>query len=314
MNLLKIILIVIACAVILYILSGFVASAILYNILLVRTSKKKWSRDVNLNWDDEYKTMYKLGFEWADENLKYKKDVDIVSDGFHLYGEYFDFGFDKTVIVIAGRMECCKYAYFFAKPYKEAGYNLLAIDNRCHGMSEGKYHSLGYLEHRDLINWVKMLEEDFGVKQVVIHGICIGANVGMFALTSPDRPQSIKAIVTEGMFATFGESLKLHLKEFKQPNFPTYYITSWYIKMFSKADIMHDGPIFRIDKVPEDVKILMLYSKEDKFSPKRDVERLYEKAGNRARLVWFDKGNHSRVRINAIEKYDKEIKEFLSTL
>ena len=59
-----------------------------------------------------------------------KKDVHIVNEGFNLYGEYFDLGFDRAVIIVPGRMESLLYSYYFARPYQEKGFNVFVFDQR----------------------------------------------------------------------------------------------------------------------------------------------------------------------------------------
>ena len=174
----------------------------LYSVLLVRTSKKKWGRECSIPDDEEYKRMFDIGIEWEKQYHSQKQPVEVVSDGLKLVGEYFDFGSDTSVIIIAGRMESLLYSYYFAEPYRRLGYNILVIDNRAHGLSEGKYLSLGAKEYRDILRWGELLHDRFHQKSIVIHGICIGSCVGLFALCSPDCPDYFKAMAAEGMFTT----------------------------------------------------------------------------------------------------------------
>jgi len=96
----------------------------LYRALLVRTSPKKWSRECSKK-DDEHLKMYAECDEWEKRYLSFKQEVSIQNEGFKLYGEYMNFGHKKAVIIIAGRSEGCKYCYYFAEPYRKAGYNVL---------------------------------------------------------------------------------------------------------------------------------------------------------------------------------------------
>ena len=57
--------------------------------------------------------------------------------------------------------------------------------------------------------------------------------------------------------------------------------------------------------------ILMIHSKQDIFSLPKYIEALYNDCKSKKKLVWFEKGAHSHVRINNEEEYDSCIKEFL---
>ena len=281
----------------------------LYVILLVRTRKSKWRRKCSLPKDKEITEMFYIGMDWAEKYREQKREVDVYSGKYHLFGEYFDFGFDKAAIIIAGRTETLLYSYYFAEPYCASGYNILVIDNRSHGRSDGRLNSLGYNEHRDILRWAQMLHDDLGNSQVYFHGICIGASNALFALTADDAPDYLQGMTSEGVFVNFYESLRHHIREFRQPVFPCLEEVRGYLKLFTGYDIKKDGPIFRIHKLKK--PILMLQSKEDKYSLPHRAKELYAKCGAPKRLVYFEKGAHSHIKINTPEKYDQVIVDFL---
>ena len=261
-----------------------------------------------VSWDEpEQKRMFAEGKEWGDENEKYRKSVGITSDKFKLVAEYFDFGYKKAVIVIPGRMESGTYSYYFSDPYKQAGYNVLAIDNRSHGLSEGRFNTIGLKEYRDIINWAKYLHDVEGIEQVMIHGICIGSATGLYACIAEDSPDYIKGLVADGMYLDFHESLDAHLVERHKPKFPFTMEIMGMMSIVAGKSAKKNGPIRVIHKLTK--PILFIYSKEDTYSTHGEL--LYDTCNAPKRLVWFDHGVHSHVRINAPEKYDATIQEFL---
>lgn len=287
-----------------------VLSYILYSVLLVRTKPGKWGRECSIPDDAEYKRMFDIGIDWDAKYGGCKHEVSVTSDGLRLVGEYFDFGSDKAVIIIPGRMESLLYSYFFAEPYRRAGYNVLVIDNRSHGLSEGRYSCLGYKEYRDLIAWSRYLHDTEHVGSVVLHGICIGSSGALFALTSPECPDYLDGMVAEGMYTSFSESFKNHMIEMKKPLFPIFYVTMWIIRIFSGADVVHDGPFKRIRALKK--PILFLHSREDIYSLPVKAEALYADCHAPKELVWFPTGAHSRIRINHMQQYDDAIAVFLA--
>jgi hypothetical protein len=58
----------------------------------------------------------------------------------------------------------------------------------------------------------------------------------------------------------------------------------------------------------------MLHSREDKFSPPERAKKMYDKCTAKKKLVRFDRGAHSRVRINNPESYDGAIEDFIRSL
>lgn len=304
-----IIICVISAVLVFGVIPFIILSTILYRILLVRTSKKKWSREWSVTNDEEYAKMYELGEKWGEEYDKQKEEVEITNGKYKLCGQYFNFGNKKAVIIIAGRMEACRYCCYFAEPYREKGYNVLVIDNRSHGNSSGKYNNLGFKEYTDVIEWSKFLHDKKDNDKIFIHGICIGSATALYAMTNENCPNYVLGMVAEGMFTTFRDSFNNHLKKDKHPRFPISPLVMLYISLHSHKNAFKDGPIKRIKDMKKPV--LFLYGKEDLFSMPKEAEKLYNACESEKRIVWFDKGDHSRLRINDKEKYDNAIKDFL---
>ena len=294
-----------------FILPVLIMSGVLYTVLLVRTSPQKWGRECSIPDDEEYRRMFDIGMEWAAEYDSYKRAVKIQASKLELHGEYFDFGAEKAVIIIPGRMESCLYSYFFAEPYRVSGYNVLVIDNRAHGLSGGKISSLGYREYKDIIAWSRYLKS-LGNKKTVLHGICIGASCALFAATDEKNPDAVDALVVEGMYTTFFESFKNHMYDMKKPVFPLAYGVMLYILVVSGANVVTDGPVKRIKNLRK--PILFLHSREDVFSLPEKAEILYNKCPSVKKIAWFDKGAHSRIRINNEAAYDRSVEDFLQNI
>lgn len=305
--------IAIAAVFFLLILPMILIAVVLYLILFVRTSKKKWGRVCSFPEDEEYSRMYDIGLEWGKKYADKKTPADIQSGRYHLYGEYFDFGGKTCVIIIAGRTEACYYGYYFAEPYRQLGYNVLVIDNRAHGLSDGRVTSFGKREYKDILNWSRFLHNEKRNERVVLHGICIGAQAAIFAITNKNCPDYVSALTVDGMFTTFYESFINHMIEQKRkPIQPVAFEVGLLILAFSRANIMTSGPKDRVGKLKK--PILFLHSKEDTYSLPEKTRHMYEQCRGEKKLVWFEHGEHSRLRITDFEKYDNSIVDFYKNL
>lgn len=281
-----------------------------YENLLVRTSPDKWSRECSAPEIEEHYKMYCDGVEWANKNENYKKEVAVTSDGLKLCGEYFDFGYKKAVIIIPGRNEGLRYSYYFAPPYAEIGYNVLVIDIRAHGLSEGKYDSLGWHEQNDMLRWMELLVNDYNIEKIVLHGLCIGAATAIYTAANNDCPAELSSIILEGPFTSFYDVLKQRMKTNHKPIFPVRDQITYYIKKYSKTNIKKEAPI----NLAKDVNIptLFICGREDVSSIPEKCEKLYNEISCSVKdLVWFDKGAHSHLRVNNLEGYDEAIKNFI---
>jgi len=255
--------------------------------------------------------MWDQGIVWANAHTKEKKDVHIQNDGFNLYGEYYDFGAKRCIIILPGRCESLIYSYYFAPPYEKAGFNVLVIDTRCHGKSDGIYNTIGVSESKDVIAWAEFVHDNFANEEIYFHGICIGTAAALFALSSKNCPSYIKGLVTEGCFVSFRETFKRHMMAENRPLFPVLDLVMLQINYHTKTNIYWDKPIRAIKHIKPDARILFLYGKQDIFSIPKKSQILFNKCvAVDKKLVWFEKGGHSHLRINNIEQYDQEIIDF----
>ena len=285
------------------------ASYIVFAIVLKRRDKTKWTRECSDPTDPNQLRMYNEGCAWAKANEARKTDHHIVNEGLNLYAEYYDLGFDRTVIMIAGRTEGLRYGYYFVKPYVESGFNVLTIDQRCHGLSDGKYNSLGFNEHRDLLAWCRYAHDELGAKSVYLHGICIGSACAMYAITSPDCPDYVVGMTGEGMFDQFFKSFVQHAKEKNKKLRIVLELSNLWFKHYN-GHSMKEGPIDCIGRCRK--PLLMLHSKKDFYSQPEFAQKLFDACpSDKKRLEWFENGAHSMLRITDTEHYDNTIKSFL---
>ncbi len=300
-------------------LGGFVAMIIytlpiskkVYETQLVRTSPKKWGRVCSAPDNEEQLAMWNDGIKWMESYRQHITEVQIENDGFELYGEYFDFGSDRCVIILPGRCESLVYSYYFASPYQKAGFNVLVIDTRCHGKSSGKYNTIGVKESRDVIAWARYVSEKFNNSEVYIHGICIGTSSGLFAMSSKDCPDCIKGLVTEGCFVSFRETFKRHMMAEKRPLFPVLDTVMLLINKHTGTNVYRDKPISAIKKINPQHRLLFLYGEKDIFSIPEKSQKLFDTCvAKDKKLVWFKKGGHSHLRINNTQEYDNAIIDF----
>ncbi len=284
-----------------------------YNNNLVRTSPEKWGRVCSAPDNEEQVAMWNAGLAWAKPRMDRCREVSIQNDGLTLWGEYFDFGHSRCAIILPGRCECLMYSYYFAAPYEQAGCNILVIDSRCHGKSDGTHSTAGVKESSDSAAWARYAAEQLGCKEIWFHGVCIGTAAGIGAMNRADCPKEVKGLVTEGCFTSLRETFKRHMIADKRPLFPVLDLVMLNLNRATGINIYRDTPMRAMKRLDPKYRLLFLYGKQDIFSiPKKSRKLFAACAAKDKKLVWFDKGGHSHLRINNTELYDQTIVEFLS--
>lgn len=279
---------------------------------LVRTSPEKWGRVCSAPDNEEQVEMWNRGVAWAQPRMDRCREVWVENDGLKLWGEYFDFGHDRCVLILPGRCESLMYSYYFAAPYERAGYNVLVIDSRCHGKSDGTHSTAGIKESGDVVAWANYAQNTLGCREIWLHCICIGTAAGVWAMTRSDCPDAVKGLVTEGCFISLRETFKRHMLADKRPLFPVLDLIMMQLNFTTGINVYYSTPLRAMKKMDKKYRMLFLYGEQDIFSIPEMSRKLFNacSAGDK-KLVWFDKGGHSHLRINNTEKYDDAIIAFL---
>ena len=97
----------------------FVVPIPIFDVILVRKDKSKWSRDFpSDSKNEEMVRMWDMALDFQATYHKNEEDVHLLTeDGLNLYGEYYDFGSKNAVIIVPGRAESLCYSYFYAPSY-----------------------------------------------------------------------------------------------------------------------------------------------------------------------------------------------------
>ena len=204
------------------------------------------------------------------------QDVYITSrDGLELHASLVECeNATKTVIFSHGWRSAaffdfsCIWEYYLSHKF-----NLLLIDQRAHGKSEGKYICFGVKERYDLIDWAKFVNTRFGEdKKIFISGISMGSSALMMALGTDGLPQNVVGASCDCGYtsprAIFKHVLK---KNFHLPAFPLIGLANIISKLIANFDFDE----FSSDEGLKNAKIpiIFIHGTGDGFVP---VEHTYD--------------------------------------
>lgn len=146
--------------------------------------------------DEEHKRKIKEGREWFESCSK--EDVFIKSyDGLNLHAYFVktDTPSDKIMIMFHGYRSSYKDFSCAFQYYSGLGFDMLVVDQRSHGQSEGKIISYGVKERFDVVSWLEYAKERFGDEySYYLDGISMGASTVMMA---SDLVSGVKGIIAD---------------------------------------------------------------------------------------------------------------------
>ena len=149
--------------------------------------------------DSWYDTITKVHNSLAQIQKLPHEVLEIVShDQLRLKGMYYpcDQNSNVTVICIHGYTSHAEREWAFPGLfYLSLGYNVLIPYQRAHGLSDGKYISLGALERVDMLGWVDKINELKPDGSIIIHGLSMGGGIAL-DLCSKEM-KNVKAIISD---------------------------------------------------------------------------------------------------------------------
>ncbi|MDD3767029.1 MAG: alpha/beta hydrolase [Eubacteriales bacterium] len=167
---------------------------------------------------------------------------------------------------------------FFAK-----GYNVLAIDCRGHGESEGKYIGMGWHDRIDVLAWIKEVLRVSPNSEIVLYGISMGgATVLMTA--GEAMPKNVAAVISDCAYSDVYSQFAYQVKTFlKMPEFPLVSATSLICSI--RANYLFEEATALSQVKKSSVPILFIHGDLDKIVPVSMAYQLYESATGEKELL-----------------------------
>ena len=248
------------------------------------------------------------------ENLEYEELEIISHDGFKLKGYYYNkYKDSKKVMIIhhgytANHYVCIQFLDIFF----DEGFNILLIDMRSHGESEGQYITYGYKEKEDLNLWVDLIRDRIGEDGVIgLHGQSMGgATVLMYGGAYPEK---VDFIIADCAYSNGKEILKYQLKQAEAPFFPVYNLLKRDCIKKCGFDMDKISPIDDIKD--KDIPVLFIHGTGDTVVPVTMSEEMFKvKKGNKNKLLIIPDAIHVGAYSKDKKTYVKAVKEFIKNI
>jgi len=239
------------------------------------------------------------------------EEVNIKSfDGLNLHAYYKEAPIKtmKTIISVHGYKGSALYVSpAFSEWLIDYNYNILFIDLRSYGKSEGKYTCYGNLDSKDLLSWIDYLKERFnGEVDIALFGISMGGNtVSYLADKCPDE---VKVIIDDCGYTSPLEEFKYIVKnDFHMPTFFVYFA-----EIINKLNLHFDFRNNSLDSLKASrVPVLLIHGTKDTFVPYSMGEQKYNACTSEKEFKSFENSTHARCYFDNKEEYQKIVLDFL---
>lgn len=216
---------------------------------------------------------------------------------------------DVWAIVIHGYLIEGKNMAYYAREFRNRGYNVLLVDLRGHGQSEGNYVGMGWHDRLDIIDWINYLIEKNNNCKIILHGVSMGGATVMMA-TGEDLPDNVKVAIEDCGYSSIWDEFKMQLKLlYNLPTFPVLNAASLVCNIKAGYKIEEGSSVEQVKK--SKIPTLFIHGNQDKFVPFEMLDKVYEVANcTKEKLVIEEAAHAEAVSINP-ELYWKTIDEFI---
>ncbi|MBR3750877.1 MAG: alpha/beta hydrolase [Clostridia bacterium] len=239
------------------------------------------------------------------------EEITITSyDGLKLYGKYYQCNPGGIIELmfhgyrgnserdLCGGIERCF----------KLGHNVLMVDQRACGKSEGRVITFGVKESRDCKAWIDYTVARFGKDvRILLCGVSMGASTVMMA-AGREMPENVIGVLADCGYSSQREIIRLVTKNMKLP--PKFMYL--YIKL--SASLLGG---FNIDEYPPiqalkncKVPVMIIHGEADDFVPCYMAQECYDACASRKCLVTIPNAGHGLAYMIAPDKYIASMKEF----
>jgi fermentation-respiration switch protein FrsA (DUF1100 family) len=230
--------------------------------------------------------------EWlSDVN---KEEVSIESDDqLKLAGTIYSSNeSNKWVIVVHGYQGSQDDMLNIACQYAKMNYNVLAIDNRSHGKSEGTYIGMGWLDRKDLVKWINYIVDKDNKSKIILHGVSMGAATVMMT-SGEDLPENVIGIVEDCGYTSVWDIFSDELSYlFHLPEFPLLYSANLISNIKAGYDFNKASSLKQISK--SDIPMLFIHGSIDTFVKTDMVYQLYDSYNGKKDILVVDGAGHGQ--------------------
>lgn len=240
-----------------------------------------------------------------------QEDVEIRSfDGLTLRGKYFESAPGAPLELMmhgyrgSGERDMCG-----GVPRAfSLGRNVLMIDQRAAGRSDGYIITFGIRERYDGLEWLRFIEKRFGPEQqVILTGISMGAATVML-MSEMDLPKNVVGILADCGYSSAKDIMMKVIRQIHLPARLLYPFVRLGARLWGGFDIEEASPIEAVKRAK--VPIIFIHGESDDFVPCEMSRLCYEACSTRKQFLAVPGAGHGLAFPVAPKEYLGALGEF----
>lgn len=238
----------------------------------------------------KYKETFDEGYKYLD-SMKGKRVYTRSIDGLRLAATYYNNDSETTILLFHGYRSDGRFDFAcVVKYYIELGLNVLVVDQRSSGESEGKLITFGIKERYDVVKWVEFINRHYAPKNIFLSGVSMGASTVMMA-ANLRLPDNVRGIIADCGFTSATDIIKrVARRAFKINATPILPLLNVGCKMFGKFSLYEIDTVKALSE--SDIPIFFIHGKCDNFVPCEMSEISYKAARAEKYIYLVENADH----------------------
>jgi len=240
------------------------------------------------------------------------EEVSILSmDGLRLYGKLYQMKKGAPLLIsfhgFHGTYAWDGYGFF--KLCKKNGFNILMVDERAHGKSEGNVITFGVMERYDCKLWAEYARKRFGKDtDIFLAGVSMGAASVMMSYEL-GLPGNVKAIIEDCGYSEPAAIIKETIRAMKLPVKPLYQLLKFCARFFGHFDLEAADAVRAVRQLT--IPILFIHGAKDSVVTPSMGAELYDACKAKKEYVLIAGADHANSAMTDYETYEKAVLRFI---
>ena len=232
-------------------------------------------------------------------------------DGLRLYGRYYHHDDNAPVAILfhGYRSSAIRDASGGFWLFQDKGYNILLVDQRAHGKSQGHTITFGVKERLDCKRWVQYISDRLGADvPIYLLGVSMGAATVLMA-SELDLPGNVRGIIGDCGYSSIKGILVEVLHQMRLPEFPCYPFLRIGAMVFGHFDPESRSPAeaLKHSRYP----VLLIHGEDDRFVPCQMSQENFDSCSAVKDILTVPKAGHGVSFYNDIDGYHGAVLKFL---
>lgn len=192
---------------------------------------------------------------------------------------------------------------------KKMNYNILMVDMRAHGKSEGNLVTFGIRERFDCRDWVNFVIQRFGQTcEIILSGVSMGGATVLLA-TELGLPDNVRLVISDCGYTDAGKMQKEMIRKLRIPAI-IYVFIKIGARLFGHFNLEETSPIKAVATMK--LPIIFIHGDKDSIVPISMESQLFDSCGSKQKeKVVVPGANHANSALVNYAFYEDKITGFM---